>query len=693
MQKSALVTGAGGFIGGHLVNRLKNEGYYVVGADLKYNEFQKSTADEFIICDLTYDSSIDSIFKNFHFDEIYQLAADMGGAQYIFTGDHDSNVMYNSCKINLNILNACVSYKVPKIFYSSSACIYPDFNQLDPNNPNCEESTAYPANPDSEYGWEKLFSERLYLAFARNHNIEVHIARFHNIFGPLGTWQGGKEKSPAAICRKVILASSSIDIIGDGLQTRSFLYIDECIEGIRRLMNSDFSGPVNIRATKMISINDFTRMIMSIENKNLMINHIDGPQGVRGRCSDNTLIQQKLSWQPSLPLYDGIVKTYYWIKQQIESTDTSKNISLIGCGRVGLCLSLCLEKAGYNLLCCDINKSYVDSLNSKTFNSNEPSVNSLLQSSKNIKFTTNLLDTLNHSNIIFILVDTPLTSDSENFYDHSKLSNVLSNINSYKIKNKNLIITCTIMPNYINNIGSLLLSDCENVSLNYNPSFISQGNIIKDLLHPDIVLIGSPNNQISYLIENIYLKMCKKTPVLCSMSPIEAEIVKIATNSFIINKITFANLIGDLADSLHANPHVITKAIGSDSRIGNKYFHAGLSYGGPCFVRDSHAFARVLKQSNINNELIISVDNYNNYHSELIAKKLHLQNLDEYYFEDVNYKEKCNVIILDNSPKLKIIKYLLEMGHNNITITDTPDIINLVKQEFGKKLHYKIKSS
>jgi nucleoside-diphosphate-sugar epimerase len=328
-QKTALVLGAGGFIGNHLVNHLKSEGYWVRGVDLKNPEYQeKSNADDFILGDLR---NVYAVSKAFFlpkqtspngkgiFDEVYQLAADMGGAGYIFTGENDANVMHNSATINLNVADAAVKFNAGKVFYSSSACMYPAYNQEDPENPNCVESSAYPAAPDSEYGWEKLFSERLYLSYNRNHGLDVRIARFHNIFGPLGTWQGGKEKAPAAICRKVILSNDELEIWGDGEQTRSFLYIDECIEGIRRLMNGDFLGPVNLGSEEMVTINQLVDIACSVEGKILKKKHIPGPTGVRGRNSDNRLIAEKLGWEPNYPLKKGIEQTYHWIKSQIET--------------------------------------------------------------------------------------------------------------------------------------------------------------------------------------------------------------------------------------------------------------------------------------------------------------------------------------------------------------------------------------
>ena len=330
-MKTALVLGAGGFIGNHLVTKLKLEGYWVRGVDLKLPEFSSSKADEFIIGDLRDPSLVSKVMYSPNqlseqddinsFDEVYQLAADMGGAGYIFTGENDANVMHNSALINLNVVHGAVKNSVKKIFYSSSACVYPEHNQLDPKNPNCVESSAYPANPDSEYGWEKLFSERLYLAYARNYGLNVRIARFHNIFGPESTFCGGKEKAPAAICHKV--ANSSIDgeieIWGDGLQTRSFLYIDECLEAVRRLMDSQFIDPVNIGSDEMISINDLTKLVIEIAGKRARIKNINGPQGVRGRNSDNTLIKEKLGWEPTQPLSIGLEKTYKWINKQVHN--------------------------------------------------------------------------------------------------------------------------------------------------------------------------------------------------------------------------------------------------------------------------------------------------------------------------------------------------------------------------------------
>ena len=320
-KKQAVVLGAGGFIGGHLVKKLKSEGYWVRGVDLKRNEYCEGIADEFQVCDLRNPAYVESVIPYSDGElEVYQLAADMGGAGYIFTGENDANVMHNSALINLNVAYECAKKKVKFVFYSSSACAYPEYNQMDPNNPKCAESDAYPAEPDSEYGWEKLFSERMFLAFQRNYGLRVHIARFHNIFGPEGTWKGGKEKSPAALCRKVLDAQDggSIDVWGTGDQTRSFLYIDECIEGILRLVNSDFSGPVNLGSEEMISINNFTKMIVGISGKNISINNISGPTGVNGRNSDNTLIKEKLGWAPSQSLIVGTTSLFDWIKSQIE---------------------------------------------------------------------------------------------------------------------------------------------------------------------------------------------------------------------------------------------------------------------------------------------------------------------------------------------------------------------------------------
>ena len=325
MVRTALVCGAGGFIGGHLVSRLIREGYWVRGVDLKEHEFVwPSPAEEFIVGDLR-DPAFCRDACDRPFDEVFQLAADMGGAGFVFTGENDADIMHNSALINLNMIEAAYNAGVKKIFYSSSACMYPDYNQMDPDDPKCSEESAYPAAPDSEYGWEKLFSERLYLAFNRNYGMDVRVARFHNIFGPEGTWTGGREKAPAAFCRKVSEASDGgeIEMWGDGKQTRSFLYVDECLEAMRRLMDSDFIGPVNIGSEEMVSINQLAEMVMDIAGKKLAINHIQGPEGVRGRNSDNNLIEAKLGWKPSEPLMDGLKETYGWISEQVLAIFTS----------------------------------------------------------------------------------------------------------------------------------------------------------------------------------------------------------------------------------------------------------------------------------------------------------------------------------------------------------------------------------
>ena len=317
-MKTALVCGAGGFIGGQLVKKLKKEGFWVRGVDIKEHEYIKVPADEFIVGDLR-DPVVCQKILDKSFDEVYQLAADMGGAGYIFTGEHDADVMHNSATINLNILHYGQLAGIKKIFYSSSACMYPEHNQMDPDNPKCSEDSAYPAAPDSEYGWEKLFSERLFFAYQRNYKMVVKVARFHNIFGPEGSWDNGKEKAPAAICRKVALAKDGgeIEIWGDGRQTRSFLYVDECLEAIRRFMDSpDFFGPVNIGSEEMVSINRLVDIACEVAGKKVTIKHIAGPTGVRGRNSDNHLIQEKLGWAPHLPLKAGIEKTFTWINEQ-----------------------------------------------------------------------------------------------------------------------------------------------------------------------------------------------------------------------------------------------------------------------------------------------------------------------------------------------------------------------------------------
>lgn len=338
-MRTALVCGAGGFIGSHIAERLKEEGYWIRGVDLKHPEFSDTVCDDFILGDLRRQDLCERVFRNnkgiIKYDEVYQLAADMGGAGYVFTGDNDADIMHNSALINLNIIEGCRKYRAGRVFYSSSACIYPQHNQQDPSSPECSEESAYPADPDSEYGWEKLFSERLYKSFERNYGLPVRIARLHNIFGPRGTWKGGKEKAPAAICRKVaqVEEGGTIDIWGKGDQTRSFLYIDECVEGISRLMRSDCKDIVNIGSEEMISINSLAVMTIEISGKDISIRNVPGPEGVRGRNSNNDLIKEKLQWSPNYPLRAGMEKTYKWISSRVSravsNQDSSEHIKYV----------------------------------------------------------------------------------------------------------------------------------------------------------------------------------------------------------------------------------------------------------------------------------------------------------------------------------------------------------------------------
>lgn len=317
-MKYALVMGAGGFIGSHLARRLKDEGFHVCGVDLKEPRYAPTACDDFMVADLR-DHDVAKRALDGDFDEVYQLAADMGGAGFVFTGENDAEIMHNSAQINLNVLDVARQSPPGRIFYSSSACMYPEYNQMDPDNPKCAEDSAYPAAPDSEYGWEKLFSERLYLTYARIHGLKVRIGRYHNIFGPEGSWNDGREKAPAALCRKIAMAADGgeIEMWGDGTQTRSFLYIDECLEGTLRLMRSDVEEPLNIGSDEMVSINEFASRIMQVAGKRLTVRHIDGPTGVRGRNSDNERIRQRLGWAPSLSLNEGLQKTYRWIEAQV----------------------------------------------------------------------------------------------------------------------------------------------------------------------------------------------------------------------------------------------------------------------------------------------------------------------------------------------------------------------------------------
>ena len=697
-QRRAVVMGGGGFIGGHLIERLKQEGYWVRGVDLKHHEHRPTAADDFVIGDLRDRKVVEAVIDT-GVDEVYQLAADMGGAEYVFSGDYDSNIMSNSAQININVCDVAVARGVGRVFYSSSACIYPEHNQLDPDNPVCTEVSAYPAAPDSEYGWEKLFSERLYLAYARNHGLSVRIARFHNIFGPYGTWQGGREKAPAAMCRKVASAvdGGEIEVFGDGKQTRSFLYIDECLEGVCRLMQSDFVGPVNIGSDEMVSINQLVEIVAEVANKKVSLRHIDGPLGVRGRTSDNTLIQERLGWRPTAPLRDGLAKTYAWIDDELKKQQLQEGrpkATVIGIGRLGLGLALLGSHGGFDVLGVDTRQDYVDALNSRKFVSKEPQYTELLREAPSFRATTSLDEGLAHSDLIFVLVPTP-NSGGERFYDHAHLSSLLQNINRRRVVGKHIVVCCTVMPGYLKEVGEGLLRDCEGCSLSYGPEFVAQGEVVKGYVNPSLMLLGTESVEAMRLVQSYYCGFVRTSPKWAVMKPIEAELTKLGLNGYVTTKIAYANMLGDTCIQNGARPEVVLGAIGTDPRIGNKCFRYGDAFGGPCFPRDTRALRQVVMRAGIPDGLLKETTHSNEahigYQAQQIAAsgKLSSSAGNRYVLRDVCYKPNLAVPMIDESARLRMGAALVAAGVK-VTVEDREDVIEEVRKEWGSRFSYSV---
>ncbi len=695
-QKTVLVCGGGGFIGYHLMKQYKSEGYWVRGADLHEPQFGPNVADEFLIADLRDPQQAKkALFLNGRsFDEVCQLAANMGGMGFI--SQHDAEIMHDSALINLNVLEESRKTGAKKVFFSSSACVYPLRNQLDPDNPKCSEDSAYPADPDTEYGWEKLFSERLYLSYMRDYGMDIRIARLHNVFGPQGTWEGGREKAPAALCRKVAQLGDEgrIDIWGKGDQTRSFLYIDECVEGIRRILSAEKRPPiVNLGSEEMIQINDLALLIGKISGKDVAIQNVPGPEGVRGRNSDNSLIRSVLDWEPTRSLEAGLKSLYPWVASQIEEKQSSsrgQKITVIGIGKIGLCYALCLERAGYRVLGVDLSQEYTDSLNRKTFRSLEPQVNEYLKDSRNFEATTSLKEGLDFSDVCFIAVPTNHLKGTD-AYDPTPLTQLLQAIDNLEVSNKHLVISSTVPPGYIEKIGLPAIQNCKNTTLSYNPEFIAQGQIIGDLENPDVVLIGADSKEDGDILEAIQKKLCKNQPSIERMSTASAQIAKMALNCFVTAKIAFANLIGDIADETPgADKFAILGMLGKDSRVGSKYLKPGYGFGGPCFPRDNRAFAEYAASIGIETTSLRATDRINRWHTGYMAEKLIEKSLDEYAFEDVCYKSNCPVPIIEESQKIAVAKQLAEAG-KKVTLIDSGEVLAKVEEEYGTLFNYQVK--
>lgn len=633
MQKRVLVTGAGGFIGHHLVKYLVNRGYWVRGVDIKLPDYEESVAHEFMRLDLR---SADNCRKACSaINHVYHLAADMGGIGYI-SGSH-ATVARNNSLININMLDSALACGIDRFFFSSTACVYNQDLQKQPDIKSLKESDAHPAAPEEGYGWEKLYMEKLCEYYLEEHNLETRVARFHNVFGPLGTWNGGKEKVPAAVCRKVAMSQDggTIEVWGDGEQTRSFTYVGDCVEGIYRIMHSDHKKPLNLGSEEMVSINQLVDIVSNVAAKAVQKKHdLSKPQGVRGRNSDNTKIREVLDWSPSTSLSAGIALTYPWIAEQVARscevtnghsvpslfTNGRPKLAVIGLGKLGSPMAATFAASGYDVVGVDVDMAKVDALNQGKAPVTETRLVEMLDKSVGrLHATTDTVAAVAEADLIFIIVPTP--SDSDGGFSLKYVLPVCEDIGRGISKNGRrpvITMTSTVMPGCT---GGQIKETLERASggrcgvdfgLCYSPEFIALGSVIDDFLNPDFYLIGESDRASGEALEKFYSTICNNGAPAARMNWIEAEITKIAVNSFITMKITYANTLARICEQIiGTDVDNISGAIGLDERIGSKYLRGAIGYGGPCFPRDNRAFAKMAQLVGLNAQLALTTDAIN----------------------------------------------------------------------------------